>query len=175
MIFELLENICRELEVREIEYMISGSLAMTVYTRPRMTRDIDVVIQLNSSDIDSFLEIFQSNFYFHRPSIEEEVKRKGMFNVIDHDSGYKIDFIVRKNDIYRKTEFDRKQRGNLMGVQAWVVSLEDLIISKLIWIQDYQFGQQIEDINQLLENEKLDKKYLNYWCLQLQLNTFKLF
>jgi hypothetical protein len=86
---ELLAYITSELEKRGIEYMVSGSFAMTAYTTPRFTRDIDIVIQLNTENLDSFSEIFKENFYFHKPSVEEEISRQGMFNIIDFKSGAK--------------------------------------------------------------------------------------
>lgn len=173
-IFDLLFYLCQELERRQIAYMISGSLAMSFYARPRMTRDIDMVILLNPKDIDDFIRIFEHNFYYHRPSIEEEVKKRGMFNVIHHQTGYKVDFIVRKDDEFRKVEFERRNRAKMIGMEAWVVSLEDLILSKFIWIQDYQFAQQMDDIKNLLDSESLDKQYLIYWIEKLNLLTFNL-
>jgi hypothetical protein len=53
-ISEILKIVCAELENRDIEYMLSGSLAMNIYTIPRLTRDIDIVINLKISDIDNF-------------------------------------------------------------------------------------------------------------------------
>jgi pyridoxine/pyridoxamine 5'-phosphate oxidase len=58
MIIDLLKTVCTELEQKDIEYMLSGSLAMNVYTVPRMTRDIDIVINIKVSDIEKFKEGF---------------------------------------------------------------------------------------------------------------------
>ncbi len=60
---------------------------MNVYTVPRMTRDIDIVINLQQSDIDNFAAIFKVGYYIHKEGLEEEVRRRGMFNVIDFESG----------------------------------------------------------------------------------------
>jgi hypothetical protein len=174
MLVELLREIIVGLESKEIEYMISGSLAMSTYTMPRMTRDIDIVIELDIEQLDDFLQLFQSNFYTHRPSMEEEIRKKGMFNVIDHRSGYKVDFVLRKNSLYRKLEFQRKIRSNVLGIEAWLVTIEDLILSKLIWIQDVQSDQQKSDIKNLLENSAIDFSYVNRWIKELNLNTFNL-
>ena len=46
MILELLKKICKLLESQNIEYMLSGSLALNTYTIPRMTRDIDIIVHL---------------------------------------------------------------------------------------------------------------------------------
>ena len=98
----------------------------------------------------------------------------GMFNVIDHRSGYKIDFVVKKNSPYRKEEFQRKIRSEIFGFETWIVSPEDLILSKLIWIQQLQSEKQIEDIKNLLENKTIDLTYVKKWINELDLETFNL-
>ena len=65
MILELLQNICNLLERSNIKYMISGSIALNIYTIPRMTRDIDIVIQIDEHNLDNFLTLFQ-NFYYNK-------------------------------------------------------------------------------------------------------------
>src|SRR5690349_20156146 len=55
-----------------------------------------------------------------------------MFNIIDHESGYKADFVVLKDDPYRQEEFSRRVKVNYIGKDIYVVSPEDLLISKLI-------------------------------------------
>lgn len=89
---DLLKEIVTALHERQIPDMLSGSLAMNAYTIPRMTRDIDIVIDLDVEQTDSFVEVFSKDFYVHRGSVEEEIRRRGIFNIIDHRSGYKIDF-----------------------------------------------------------------------------------
>ncbi|QOI96652.1 MAG: nucleotidyl transferase AbiEii/AbiGii toxin family protein [Flammeovirgaceae bacterium] len=168
---DLYKEITTQLEARGIPYMVSGSIALLAYSTARVTRDIDVVIELDAASLDLFCEIFKDNFFIHRPSIEEEVQRRGMFNVIDNRSGFKIDFVLKKNSPYRKTEFERRVRKKLFGHEAWIVSAEDLILSKLIWIQDIQSDRHLEDLRNLLENP-VDHKYLRYWLMELQLNTF---
>ena len=97
-----------------------------------------------------------------------------MFNLIDNRSGYKVDFMILKDTEYRKTEFERRQRTSVLGIETWIVSLEDLIISKLIWTQELQSNRQLEDIESLLENPLLDTKYVKNWVKNLELNTFNL-
>lgn len=168
---ELYKEITAALDARNIPYMVSGSMAMLAYTVARTTRDIDIVIELSEESLNSFYEIFKDQFYLHKPSVEEELHRKGLFNAIDNRSGLKIDFVVRKNSPFRKTEFERRTRQKLFGHEAWLVSVEDLILSKLIWIQEIQSDRQKEDIRSLLENT-VDRAYLNKWIQELKLNTF---
>ena len=174
MILDLLKRITQSLDDADILYMVSGSMALITYTVPRMTRDIDIVIELSAHDVVKFCAIFKTGFYIDSETVAEEVKRRGMFNVIDHKTGYKIDFIVRKNSVYRQTEFDRRIKTNVFGFDIWLVSLEDLIISKIIWIQELQSDRQISDIENLLTNEDADKTYIRDWCQKLHLETFNI-
>ncbi len=172
---KLFAYVCSELEKRGIAYMVSGSVAMSAYANPRYTNDMDVVIELAERQVGELAEMFAGPYYFHRPSVEEEIRRGGMFNVIDHTSGQKVDFIIRKNTEYRQLEFERRQRAEVWGVNCWMVSLEDLILSKLIWIQRIFSDQQALDIENLIEkNPGLDRAYLTAWVENLRLKTFNL-
>jgi hypothetical protein len=170
----LLERIVKILDRVEIPYMLSGSLAMSAYTVSRHTRDIDFVVMISIEKVEVFLENFKEGYYAHESSIREEIKRKGMFNIIDFESGYKIDFVVLKTTPYRKLEFGRRILSNDLGFPVWIVSIEDLILSKLIWIQSYQSDIQMRDIEHLLINPTIDLNYIHSWIRELNLKTFEL-
>ena len=93
---DLYKEVTTALNQKGIPYMVSGSMAMLAYTTGRTTRDIDIVIELSEDASDPFFEIFGSNIYLHRQAAVEEIRKRGMFNVIDHRSGMKIDFVVKK-------------------------------------------------------------------------------
>ena len=174
MISDLLIRITEALESKNIPYMLSGSVAMNSYTVPRMTLDIDIVIELREKNLPAFLSLFDDKYYINHDTVANEVKRLGMFNIIDHETGFKIDFIVRNNSIYRKHEFERRKKAKIGDSEVWMVSPEDLIISKIIWIQELKSDKQIHDIKNLLAIPGIDTKYIVYWCGELQLNTYKL-
>ena len=174
----MFQYVCRELEIRKIDYMVSGSVAMGAYTVARYTRDIDVVIELAENQLDSFAAVFAdpARFYFHRPSVEEEVRRRGIFNVISQTSGFKIDFIVKKETPFQQSEFSRRRPGQIWDIDCWLISVEDLILAKLIWIQQLYSENQSNDItNLLVDNPGLDHLYLKKWIVDLKLNTFGLY
>jgi hypothetical protein len=87
---------------------------------------------------------------------------------------HKIDFIVLKDEEFEKTKFERRQLKTFMGLQLWVISPEDLILSKLQWIQNYESELHKRDIVSLLQVPHLDYNYLTTWIQQLQLNTYNL-
>jgi hypothetical protein len=169
----LLKKASEILDRQNISYMVSGSVALGCYAVSRSTRDIDVVLELDAQQVEGFLSEF-SSFYLYEPTVIEEIKRKGMFNAIDHESGFKIDFILRKNGRYAQNAFSRRYLFTDWGFPFWIISLEDLIIAKLVWIQDYQSSVQINDINALLLNPEIDFSYLWHSIQDLQLDTFNI-
>ncbi len=155
--------------------MLSGSVALSVYILPRATRDFDFIIHLKKDDIDALVNFFSGKYYCDKDAVTEAVNRKSMFNIIDSSSGFKADFVILKNEEFRQTEFQRRKQINFFDLDIFIVSAEDLLISKLIWIQDLQSNLQIEDIKKLAEIKTLDWSYINTWILKLKLNTFALF
>lgn len=174
MISKLLKKVCTELERNDIEYMLSGSVAMSIYTVPRMTRDIDIVINVKISDTEKIAGIFKEGYYLYEEGLKEEIKNRRMFNVIDEETSFKIDFIIRKNTPFHINEFKRRERKEVFGFKAWIVTVEDLILSKLKWIQDLKSDQQISDIENLLSVPGIDMGYIKKWCNELNLNTYSL-
>ena len=175
---ELFQYVCRELESRQIAYMVSGSVAMVAYTVARFMRNIDLVIELTEVQLDSFAGMFASpaEFYSHRPSVEEEVRRRGIFNVISQTLGFKIDFIVKKETPFQQFEFSRKRPGQIWDSNCWIISVEDLILAKLIWIQELYSENQSNDIqNLLMDNPDVDRASPGEWIAELRLNTFGLY
>ncbi len=59
-----------------------------------------------------------------------------------------------------------------MGIEIpiWIVSLEDLILSKLYWAKDTLSEMQLKDVkNLLLSSQQIDLDYLNKWIEKLKL------
>jgi hypothetical protein len=52
----------------------------------------------------------------------------------------------------------------------WLVSAEDLIISKLLWAKESRSEMQIKDVANLMETvDDLDSKYIDNWVYKLGL------
>lgn len=154
--------------------MLSGSMAMSTYAVPRFTRDFDFVVHLKPESVALMSEYFKDGYYYDEDAIRDAILRKSRFNIIDHHSNYKADFIILKNEPFRQTEFERRRWTELNGIRLYIVSPEDLLLSKLAWIQDLQSAIQMEDIKQLMRLPGMDFVYINKWADELKLNTFGL-
>jgi hypothetical protein len=166
---DILKLVASRLNTAEVDYMLSGSVALTFYGKPRMTRDIDIVIVLPPREIDRFVKIFEPDFYIDRDMVEDAVRNQSMFNIIHLETVIKVDFIIRKTQEYRILEFSKRKKMQLEEQEVSVVSLEDLIISKIYWAKDSFSEMQIKDIVSLLGLD-VDMVYVQDWCARLGLD-----
>lgn len=167
-----LEKVVEVLEAAEIPYMLTGSLAAAFYAVPRATQDIDVVIETEEPGIDRLVQgLLEAGWYVDRAAALEAWRGQGQFNAIEAESGWKADFIVRKNRSYSREEFSRRQGISMLGVDLQVASLEDVLIAKLEWGQLGDSALQRRDVVQLLERtwDRLDQAYLGKWIAELGL------
>ncbi len=169
--FDILKLVIERLEKSRIPYMLTGSFAGNFYTVPRMTRDIDIVIDLLQPSVDQLLEVFKDDFYVSKEAIIQAIEHPGMFNIIHTNTVLKIDFIIQKKSAFRNTEFQRRKRVKFGDLDIWIVSVEDLILSKLIWAKETLSNIQLKDIQNLLKDTKsLNASYLQEWIQSLQLD-----
>lgn len=163
---DVLQDAVTRLERAGIPYMLTGSIALSYYAQPRMTRDIDLVVELSGRDAKSVAALFSPNYYVAEADVGRAMATQGMFNVLHLDKVVKLDFIVRKDTAYRLHEFGRRQRVRLPGFEAWIVSREDLILSKLVWAKDSSSETQLRDVQALLVGGA-DRTYLERWAAEL--------
>jgi hypothetical protein len=165
----VLRDVSRRFEEAAIPYMVTGSLAMSFYTTPRMTRDIDFVAALERHDVDRFVQLFEHDYYVSVEAVSEAVRDRSSFNLIEQSSITKVDVFPRKRDRFRETEFARRRRVTIADFDTWLVTAEDLILAKLLWTRESPSEVQMRDIRALLLAE-LDREYIESWIRELELN-----
>lgn len=151
------------LSAQGVPFMLTGSFALAHYATPRMTRDLDIVVALSLRDVMTVVAAFSGDFYVDAEAARDAVAAERLFNLMHYGSGIKVDLIVRKSSEYRLLEFSRRQQVELGPVRTWIVSREDLILSKLVWARDAQSELQLRDVRQLLDGP-VDAVYLRQWA-----------
>lgn len=157
-----------------IPYMLSGSVAMGIHIVPRATRDFDFVVYMQQNQVLNFIEQFKDGYYCNEDAVKDAIEHNSMFNIIDFESHYKADFILMKEDDYGIEAFNRRNEMEFYGKIFFLITAEDLLISKIIWIQKIQSAVQMEDIKNLSHLNTIDWTYTNRWINKLNLNTFNL-
>ena len=164
----VLKLVTGRLDAAAIPYMITGSIAIGHYARPRMTRDIDLVVELQEPDADRIATMFSDQFDCDAAAIRTSIVRQSLFNLIHTEAIVKVDVIIRKNAPYRLEEFARRRQVTIEGHRVWIVSAEDLILSKLLWAKDARSELQLNDVRQLISSQPgLDWPYLDRWAATL--------
>ncbi|HRG48822.1 MAG TPA: hypothetical protein PLG41_21630 [Leptospiraceae bacterium] len=165
---KVLEEVIQKLNKSSIDYMLTGSLALSLYTEPRMTRDIDIVISIENLRSSHFAKLFQDKFYIDEEAVQLAIKHEKMFNMIHNETGVKRDFIIQKATEFEKVKFKNKQPLNLNDFTCLTIRKEDLIIQKLYWAKDSFSEMQLGDVRNLLKSG-YDSNYINDWIKKLKL------
>lgn len=169
---DILKSVAARLEAAGILYMVTGSMAANFYTTPRMTRDIDLVIELSEEDIHRVVQLFHDEYYIDRDMVQQAVRNRSLFNMIHNALVVKVDCVIRKDSDYRREEFARRRPVGIAGQQIFLVAPEDLILSKLDWAKESRSPMQLGDVRNLLQSvQGLDMAYLNHWAERLGLAT----
>lgn len=164
----VLQLVAERLEKAVIPYMVSGSIAINYYAQPRLTRDIDIIIELAPADAERITELFEPDFYIDEEMVRTAITQQSLFNLIHNDLIVKVDFIVKKDTPYRRNEFSRRLLVKIDNFKLWLVAAEDLILSKLVWAKNSHSEMQLNDIRNLLASVPgLDIDYIKYWAAEL--------
>lgn len=156
----------------DIPNYITGGIAAATYGEPRTTRDLDIVIALIPTKLDILVQSLEAEG-FHVPGIEDiRVGRLQTLSITHQETIARADLILADNSEFEQEKFKRQRaiiipkRGTL-----YLVSPEDLILSKLRWCQQSQSEKQTRDVLGIMkvQNQNLDINYLNEKAAQLQL------
>lgn len=124
--------IIRQLGIR---FHLTGGLTGTAYGEPRMTQDIDIVIDPEQAKLrcaDLIRSLRQSSFLFSEDSLRRAIASGGMFQLLDQQECLKLDIYPRE---MIPGELDRSVHLEIFeGEMLPVVSRVDAAASKLVWI-----------------------------------------
>jgi len=170
---DFLKKLVKALDNCSIPYMLSGSFSSSFYGQPRATQDADIIIATTEEQLIAFVKSLGDDYYVSDDTTREALKNNSMFNVIDIQNSWKADFIIRKNRPFSIEEFTRRQKANIMGLDVWIVSPEDIILSKLEWAKNSESGQQFLDALgvAIVQYDRLDRDYLYKWAKELQVES----
>jgi len=119
---------------QEIPFHLTGGITGVAYGEPRLTQNIDIVIQnaASATNLESLItELTDSEFVFTEATVREAISNKGMFQLFDSVESLKLDVYARE---MIEGELSRSQELEIFEtVRLPVASRLDAAISKLIW------------------------------------------
>jgi hypothetical protein len=159
------------LERANIQYAITGSWASITYGTPRTTHDLDVVVSLTTEQAQALAEGFPPPLYADAEWMKQAAALGEFFNVIDPTTGLKVDFWPLKDEVYEHERFARRRQEIIFNRVVWMLSAEDVILSKLLWFKMSESQTQWRDIVSVwkVQQGKLDLDYLRTWAARLSI------
>lgn len=154
---DILLQIVRVLDRRRIDYLLTGSLAVSYYGFPRATHDIDFVIETARGQLNK-IKLAVSDL---RSDYVGETSGSSFFNLYHAATGIKIDFWLIKPAEFT-TKSKRKQTMRVEGQTIKLISPEDLILTKLNWYKEVKSDRHLRDCAGMIKVQrgKLDMVYL---------------
>jgi hypothetical protein len=160
-----------------LTYMVTGGVAAIAYGEPRMTNDVDLVVDLEPNDSRSLISAFATAEYYVPPLevIEEERQRSrgGHFNIIHNESALRADIYLVGDDPLHEWALARRRTAAIGGEDIWFAPLEYVIVRKLEYFQQSESDRHLRDIAGMLRvsGEHIDRGELDRLIDERQLGA----
>ena len=159
-----------------LTYMVTGAVATMVYGEPRLTNDIDIVLELDRARAAELASLFPAAEFYCPPeevlAVEAARARRGHFNLIHHGTGYKADIYPCGQDPLHAWGMSRRLRIDLTAEGGmWVAPAEYVIIRKLEFYREGGSAKHLADVRGVLEvsGESIDTASIDEWVKRLGL------
>jgi hypothetical protein len=149
-------HVLETLEQLEVPYVIIGAFAGVTYGVTRATYDVDIVVDLDESQIEGLAEAYPPPRYYADPfQMRDSIRMGILFNIIDSSLSRKVDLIpltmepgygfALRNRIRRSFPASEEAIS-----EAWFAKPEDVIVGKLMAWQEGRSFKHESDIRDML-------------------------
>ena len=141
------------LERLGIPYMVVGGFAAMFYGEPRLTIDVDIVVDMRHEHIRPVVTAFPiPDYYISEEAIRDALRRRYPFNVIQPATGAKVDLVPLPRDPFTRLAFQRRQRlaYDEAGHSATFIRAEDIVVAKLIAQRETGSDKHLRDARSVL-------------------------
>lgn len=161
MIEELIAKIARNLDEEKIPYMIIGGQAVLLYGTPRLTRDIDITLGVDTDKFFSIKNLCKNLRLKLLPEDSEGfAKDTKVLPAEETESRIRVDFIFSFT-LYEQQAIKRAKEVIMDDYPVKFASCEDVIIHKMIAAR----AVDEEDVKNILIKNKvsIDLEYIRRW------------
>ncbi len=170
-----LEPVAAALSQLNVPFYICGSVASSIQGEPRSTLDIDLVADLQESDVDGLVAFLGDAFYADAEAMREAIRHRSCFNLIHQATFLKVDVFVPQNRDFDREQMQRREFHPLQEGENTskfpVATAENILLSKLEW---YRLGHEISerqwrDVLGVLKINcfDIDIEYLEKWAREI--------
>jgi hypothetical protein len=142
----------------------TGSIASIVYGEIRATQDIDIIILLDAPAVAALEDVFPETEFYRPPrdvvEIERARERRGHFNLIHFESGYKADVYLSANDPLHLWALRNRRSVDIGKDQLWLAPPEYVIVLKLEFFREGGSEKHLRDIRGMRAVTDVDRPFL---------------
>ena len=146
-----------------IRYYVTGSWAVAMYAEPRMTRDMDVVLDATLGDYERRIRpAFGPDFLVNDPTDHGGRWTGGL---IHRRELVRVDFMFGRADAWARSAMERRTLVDHPGLgPVWLIAAEDLVLVKLEWSEGVS-ELQLRDVRSVIRlDDNLDWGYLERYA-----------
>ncbi len=133
-----------------IPYIITGSIACVIYGEPRLTHDVDLVVEINPNQIDALRKVFPDDLFYVPPKelllISIQRTERGSFNIIHHETGFKADVYLVGRDAFQKWGLAHARSVKVGESSIAIAPPEYVIARKLEYFREGRSEKHVRDI-----------------------------
>jgi len=138
-----------------LRYMVTGAVASIIYSGPRLTHDIDLVVELGPEKAEEIPKVFSPKEFYCPPieNIRQEALRsvRGHFNIIHHETGFKADVYIAGQDELHHWALQHRRQLEIEGDTIWLAPPEYVILRKLEYYREGKSEKHLVDIAGMIE------------------------
>jgi len=164
-LFDALYLLQEKLSKSGIESAAIGALALSVWGKARLTRDVDVKVAVSREEADRLLDVLLPSYTPVAADPKRTLEQFGMLFFRD-EKGVRIDILLAEVEFDMEAIRRSRKVEVRPGVVVQVCAPEDLIIYKLIStrLQDHVDAQSV--IRR--QDRSLDEEYILQWLLKFE-------
>jgi hypothetical protein len=140
-----------------IRFHLTGGITAVAYGEPRMTQDLDLVIDYATAlrNREAFLSaLIEAGFHLELTTARDAMDRNVMFQVLDLEQALKLDLYP---EFFIPGELNRSVMAEVLpGVTLPIAARSDAALSKLIWAAKGSHKSR-RDLRQILRNASPDE------------------
>ena len=153
-------------------YMVAGSVASIVYGEPRLTHDIDLILDIAADQLERVEEVFPLERFYVPPldvlRVEQQRRQRGHVNIIGLYSGFKADVYFCSCDSLHSWGLQHRRKIQVSETDLWLAPPEYVIVRKLEFFREGKSEKHVRDIRSMLtvSSDEIDLSLVSRFAME---------
>jgi hypothetical protein len=145
-----------------VPHVVVGSFARNFHAFPRSTKDADIVLAVDAPGLAQFESELGRDFSLDPQTTFETNTGTFRHTLVHKETEFKTELFLLSQDAFDQERFRRRQAFLFNGIASFVLTAEDVILTKLRWLR----SKDVDDVRDVIavKGAKLDWNYIHHWA-----------